>query len=199
MHAESPTAIGQFVHIHGVVEIFGVVGINRDDKFVAQIAALSDFFRRNDFGKFGGFSFDLFGELQRQPVFANDGENVHAGRVGFAEDFDDCAFGVDVSGSPFGELDDDFVTHLGVQRELGVDIVDETRIIHHDVVKKFCFLQRADDGVVSAFENADDAAGGFVGRFALPAAFALQADDDFIAVHGDTGVLFGDVHIAGGR
>ncbi len=73
----------------------------------------------------------------------------------------------------------------------------DARIVGDDVEEVFRLLERADNGVVRAFEDADDAAFG-------PARSAAAARKSFIArdprhhpvaMHGGAGILGGDVKV----
>ena len=50
---------------------------------------------------------------------------------------------------------------------------------------------------MGARKNPDHAAGRLIRGFKL-AAIAVEPDEDFVSVHGDTGVLSGDIDIPGG-
>ena len=152
-------------------------------------------FRCGDFlGDAGDFRHRLLGKPGRQSIRADDGEDVHAGRVGFAEHFDDLAFGVDVARGPFGQFDDDLVADLGVARGLGVHVVRHARVVGNDVVDVAALLQGADNRVAGPLQNANHLAGWFVDRLELPA-IAVEADDDLVVVQGHRGVFARDVHV----
>ena len=81
---------------------------------------------------------------------------------------------------------------------LHVNVVDDARIVRHNVEKLSRLLQGADDRIVRSFEDTDDAARGKI----TPAASACvgriprNARDDAIAIHGGAGVFRRDEDVA---
>ncbi len=196
--ADLDFAVGEVFDGKGVVEVFGVVGIDGEGENVAQVFAAFEFAFADLGGDFGEFFFEGFREFLIEMEFAENAFEFGTGFVGFAEDFDDVAFGVDVALGPFVEADDDFVVDLGNGLDAGaggvadVDILNDSRVVGDNVVGEAAFLEGADDFGAGAFEDADDApvgrlisvaaAGGVAGRI-------FEADDDAVVMHGDAGVF----------
>src|SRR5215510_12392799 len=98
-------------------------------------------------------------------ILPNNRKHVHAWRGGRPEHFDDFALGIHMARLPVVEAHYNFVANCsGALRRptvlyrpyrAHVNIVHETRIIGHHVVKTPRPLQRADDGIVSTFENSN--------------------------------------------
>src|SRR5205085_7699877 len=105
------------------------------------------------------------------------------------EDFDDLSFRVDVTRLPRLETNDDFVAWSWHRQlafgDLDLNVVDDARIVRHDVEKVFRLLQGADNRIVRAFENANHPAFRAIAS-ALRAGIRHIAGDpghDFIAIH----------------
>ena len=113
---------------------------------------------------------------------------------------DDLALGIDVARFPMLETDDHFIAHARADffvRLTDVDVVDDARIIGHDVEEILRMLERADDGVVRALQDANDATFR-PGAAAFGASVLFIAGDpghDAIAVHGGAGVLRGNEEV----
>ena len=152
---------------NGVVEIFRVVGIDRNDLLAAAIDAsvsLGGF----DFGADGlRFGQHALGKMQRQPVLADDREHIDPLGVGWPQDFDDFTLGVCVARFPLEQIDDDLVADVRgparVARRRDVNVVRNARIIRDDVKKLLAALQSADELGAGPFEDAHDAASGLSG------------------------------------
>ncbi|MBM4087722.1 MAG: hypothetical protein FJ272_23275, partial [Planctomycetes bacterium] len=93
----------------GVVVVFRVFGVNRDDDVVAQVASA----RQGGFGNLlregSRLGEGRFVEVMRKTIGVGDGLNVHARRAVRAEDFLDHAFRVQVARGPLDDLDHDLV------------------------------------------------------------------------------------------
>ena len=78
-----------------------------------------------------------------------------------------------------------------MRRDLHVNVVDDARIVRDDVEEVLRLLQRSDNGVVRALQNADDAAFGRTARSLAPSVAFVASDPrhDAIAMHGGAGVL----------
>jgi hypothetical protein len=76
--------------------------------------------------------------------------------------------------------------------------VDEARIVRDHVGEVSRLLQRADNGVVRAFKDANDAPGGKIAATATARIFRIPRDarDYAITVHGGAGVFGGNENVA---
>lgn len=104
---------------------------------------------------------DVLGELAWEIVFADDREHVNARRIGWSENLDDMAFGIEVAAFPGIEFCNDLVARFGFECGIGggdVEVFDDAGIVGNDVVEFFRLLECADDGRVCAGEDADDPA-----------------------------------------
>ena len=127
-------------------------------------------------------------------VLADDDLGVDAGRVDVAEHLGDAADGAARRRRPARQLDDD---HLAGRRAAFLprrddDVHQHAAIERHDVAHAAVVaVVAADERLVGALENADDAAFG-------PAAVldALDAHDDAVAVHRFVQMRAGDVDVA---
>src|SRR5207244_9229124 len=86
---------------------------------------------------------------------------------------------------------------LLARRNLNVNVVDEPRIVRHDVIKVLRMLKRSDNGVARALENADDAALAPMSIFSAAALRNVATDPHYnaVAVHGGASVLGGDENV----
>lgn len=200
---EFPMAVGGGLDTDGVVEVFGVIGVDGDDVVGAAVGAIDEFFRAGDdlsvgVGDGAGFVEDGAGEGEGEVVLAEDGEHVDAFLVGWSEDFDDFAFGAGEAVLPGEDFDDDFVADLGFAADVfgfgDDDLVLHARVIGDDVEDVFALGEGADEAAAFAFEDADDSAGaGFRGGGAAEAGGAdVEADEDAVTVHGGAGGVIGD-------
>jgi len=136
------------------------------------------------------------------------GQHVDSGCSCGSKDFDDFAFGIDVARFPRFQTNNDFVVtrrcfrQLCVRRNLNVDIVHQSRIVRHDVIKIPRLLQCSDNRVARALEDADDAAFApmlrWLARPDLGAARRDVATDPChhpVAVHCGAGILSGDENV----
>ena len=197
VYPELPLALGDALEADGVIEIFGVIGVDGDDEVLAAVFAAGDLLRLHLIPIGAGFCQDFVREAEREIVLAQDGEHVHAFGIGRAEDFHDLAFGIRVAGFPLLEINYDFVTDVGgtadVLRFGHVDVVLHARVIGDDVEEAIAAPERADDAHAFAVEDADDLAGGdglLLRAQAL--CFHIQADEDAVAIHGGAGIAVRD-------
>ena len=200
MDADTPT-VGNTLHIDGVVKVLRVIRVDGENKAVAQILALGGIGGIDFWGDALGLAQDIMGKFQWQPVLANDREHIDAQRTGRAEDFDEVSLGVHMARWPGVELRDHFVADLGQQRRGGrfdIEVLDESRIVCHDIEEVFRALECSDDGFVGAGEDADDLAfAAFLGsgKKARFLRLARDARHDAVAVHGGETILGPDVEV----
>src|SRR5205085_11531520 len=80
------------------------------------------------------------------------------------EHFDDLAFWINVARLPILQANNDFIAErrglrqLFTRRNLNINVVDETRIVRHNVMKVSRLLECPDDRVPRAFQNSNDPA-----------------------------------------
>ena len=81
---------------------------------------------------------------------------------------------------------------------MDVNVVDEARIVRDHVGEVSRLLQGADNGVVRAFKDANDAPGGKIAATATAGIFRIPRDarDYAITVHGGAGVFGGNENVA---
>ena len=147
----------------GIIEIFRVVGINRDDLMRTAIFPSGDFMLGNSRANSAGLSEHRLGKVQRQVVLTQHREHVHAFLVRRTEHFDDFTFRICVARLPFLQLDHDLVADVRLATDITrlrhINIVRHARIIGPDVEELPAALQRADDLRALTFEDADDRTG----------------------------------------
>ena len=152
MDAHAP-AVRDAFDVDCVIVVLGVIGIDREDKPVAEIFAFRGLARIDLRVCAGGILQNLCRKFHRQAVLANDREHVHTGCPCRSEHFDEMAFGVHVAGFPRVQMSDDLIADLGIERGLrifDVEVLDEAGIVRHNVKEIFGALQCADDGFVRA-------------------------------------------------
>ena len=185
-----------------VIEVLGILAIDRDDRQVAAVAAASVLLRRGLLLHVIGCLLHVLGERLREVVLAHDRKNVDARVADLAEHLDDLALRIAAAVRPLRDLDDDLAARLrAVECFLWhEDILAELRVVRRHEAERLATLERADDLLVRALEDADDLA-------LARASFLLSwrhAGDDAVAVHGrievrarheDIRLLFGIAHI----
>src|SRR5215210_1473591 len=124
-------------------------------------------------------------------VFPDDRKHVDAGRGARAEQLYDLTFRIDVARLPRFEPDYDFVAarrllwQRGMGGDLNIDVVHDPRIVRHDVKKIPGLLQCADDGVMRALQDPDDASFRTSGPAFRARVIFISSDagDDTVAMH----------------
>ena len=117
-----------------VVKIFGVVGVDREDRDLAVIDSAGGVFGGDAVGQGSGFALDVGGETGREIKFFVDTEELRARFVGAPEARGDRAGELFAAVGPVVEFDDDFVANRDFDRGgLNEDRLDETWIVgRHD-------------------------------------------------------------------
>ena len=105
-------------------------------------------------------------------------------------------FGIDVARLPRFQPNNHFVAALGhllqwrLRRDLDVNVVDDARIIRHDIEEILRLLERADDRVVRALQDANDAAFRAIPAFgAGVTVIARDSRHHLVAMHRRAGVF----------
>ena len=180
--AEEVGAVRLFLDVDAVVEVLGVVAVDGDDGEVAAVAAALVLIGRGVLLDVIRSVLHVLGELLREVVLAHDGEHVDARVALLAEHLDDLALRVVAAGRPFRDLDDDLRARARAAEMLlrHEDVVVELRVVRRHEGERLVALERADDPLVRALDDADDLA-------LARAAFLLRRLDarhDAVAVHG---------------
>ena len=116
-----------------VVEIFGVVGVYREDRDLPIIKAASGIFGGHAVRQCCRFALDVGGKTRGEIEFFVDPEEFCAWFVRATEARRDRAGKLFAAVSPIVELDDDFIAHGDFDgRGLNEDRLDETRIVGGD-------------------------------------------------------------------
>ena len=110
MHTKLPTTLA-LLNLDRVIKIARVIGIDRDDKFFAQIFASLELPWTDFIGNPLCLIQNILGKFRWQMKFPDDREHVDARRGCRPEDFDDFAFGIDVARLPGVEANHDFVAN----------------------------------------------------------------------------------------
>ena len=126
VHAQPPVAVFQSLERNGVVEIAGIDRVDRDDRFVRQIACGPPIDSSNCSASLAGFFQRVVGEIAGQVEFADDRQRIDARRAAGPSTSM-------ITPSPSwnvrreaDHLEDDFVVGLGVLRA-GIADVDRPR------------------------------------------------------------------------
>ena len=180
--AEEIGAVCLLLDVDAVVEVLGVIAVDGDDGEVAAVAAALVLIGRGVLLDVVRSVLHVLGELLREVVLAHDGEHVDARIALLAEHLDDLALRVVAAGRPFRDLDDDFAARARAAEMLfrDKDVVIELRVVRRHEGERLVALERADDPLVRALDDADDLA-------LARAAFLLRRLDarhDAVAVHG---------------
>ena len=148
---------------NGVVKIFRVVGINRDDIVRPTIHPAEEIVQVNRRTDGVRFMQHGLGKVERQVILAQHGKHVHAFLVRRAKNFHDFALGTRVARFPFAQFDHDLVADppgpAHITRRRHINIVRHARVVGDDVKRVAALRQCADDLGALAFEDADDRAG----------------------------------------
>src|SRR4051812_27604420 len=152
-------------------------------------------------------------------ILPNDRKHVNAGRAARPKHFDDLAFRIDVPRLPRLEPNDHLVAGSGcwsrralaavlrglfshrpeggpAPRRLNINVVHDPRIVRHDVEEILRLLERTDDRVVCALENANDAAFRAIAAFSPCETFITRDPrHHLVTMHRCPRVLRGDEEI----
>ena len=176
-----------------VVEILGIIRINREHRAFAIVEPVGEIGRLDGAGNGRGFTLNIGGEFGGQVVLEENAEELGARLMGPAEAGGKGAAERILAAFPVAELDHDLVAFLGHGRETALGriadryLVAEARIIGLDDIIAPAAAQIAHDGVALALEHADDAADFLA--WAATLAAGEDAGEDAVAGKGDTGVL----------
>ena len=180
--AEEEGAVRIAARKDAVIEILRVLTVDRDDWQVAAVAAPSVLLRCRLLLYVIGCFLHVLRERLREVILAHDGEDVDARVADLAEYLDDLALCIAAAVRPLRDLDDDLAARLrAVERLLRhEDILAELRVVRRHEAERLAALERADDFLVRALEDADDLA------LARTAFFLCRrhACDDAVAMHG---------------
>ena len=165
MDAESPAAARNSFDVDRVVEIARIIRIDRDDELLAQILATFEHLLARLSPEFvcASSRTSLGNSVGRWYFRMIDSMSTPGAELGPSTSMI-SPFGIDVARFPRFQPDDDFVAALRglrerrLRRNLDVNVVDDARIVRHDVEKIFRLLQSSDDRVVRAFQDANHAA-----------------------------------------
>ena len=80
VHAKMPAAVGDLLDMNSVVEITRIIGIDGDDKFIAQILASIELACVDFFGNPIRLLQNISRKFRRQMVFPDDRQHVDARR-----------------------------------------------------------------------------------------------------------------------
>jgi hypothetical protein len=200
VHANAHFAVIERLERERVVEIFRIVGIDGERGHLAIIEAAGKLRRAHSIGKGGGFALDLGGKLRVEVELLIHAEQFGARLEGPAEPLRELAREGIAAAGPGVEFHHDLVAGCGrgLARRPG-------RIAHHHCLLQAWIvgqhekgparaLQRADDGLLGAFQHAGHAAGGF-GTAAVAARLPMLEDAHGhpVAMEGDIGILGGDL------
>ena len=137
--AQAEMAVGQFYDVDGIVKVFGIFTVNRNELTVAVVAAAVF----EDDGLVDGIGFGryLFRKGKRQAVAGHDNLDVEVAVAVIAEDFRHFPFGLAIPCRPFGNRHQDAGTAAGIARfiERNVDIFTNPFIIR--LYKSAVFFQ----------------------------------------------------------
>src|SRR5947209_7836174 len=173
--AEAPTA-PDLLNMNRVVEIARVLGIDGDDEFSAQIFASLELpvvdCLRNPFRMVQ----NVPGKFCWQMIFPDDREHVDSRSRSWAEHFDDFTFGINVARFPGFQANYNFIANLwrnfkSCQRQVRhggfalrrirnlahINVVHDARIIRDHIIKVPRTLESAENRIVSALQDANDA------------------------------------------
>ena len=195
--SQAVVAIGELLDVHGVVEVLGVLPVDRDYGNFTKIRSPGEVIGPDLCGDLRGLLDHLGREFVPQLMLADDDLDIDVGIADIAEDLDDAALGI---ARPFRVLGDLGINHLAglgaVELGLGnIQVEAQAGIEGLDVPEVFGALESADDVLPRSLEQAND----FPLHLAA-AAHALLAGDDQVAVHGGAHTAAGDVEVglAGG-
>ena len=118
-------------HVHGIVEIAGIDGVDGHDDGVGEIDAAGEIVFAERRGGVARFFLGVFGKLVRQVVGANDRQRIDAGLAARSENFRDDAFAAIVRRRKADHLEDDFIVRL---RSLGAGIADVDAVAEHGAI-----------------------------------------------------------------
>ena len=191
-----PSVIGR-LHLDGVVEVAGIVRVNRDDVASPQILAPLPVGRGDGVAEAFRLHADRSREFTRQPVLMDHREHVDARRVGGSEHLDDDPLGIHVAVLPAFEARHDLVADAGPLRRGNVQVARETRIVGDDMEEILRLLERSHDGSARPLHHPDDAPLGtsLPAGAAMIAGLSVEARDHAVAVQRGSQMLCGNEKI----
>ena len=192
--AEPVVSVRQRLERNRVVEVAGVLAVNRDDRRWTEIRAAAQVLladRRADSARFGdGFLTVLVGDA----VLTDDDLVVDARLVDVSEHLGYAAERAARGRRPAGNLDDHHVAWLGVQKLVPrhLHIHDQAAIERHDESFSAAVVgvKTSDDRCGPALEDPEDPPFGALVRV------SFKARDDAVAVHRLIQIAAGDVQVA---
>ena len=143
--------------VDGVVEVAGVLAVDRDERHVAQVHPMTDvrgphFVRQL---RCGGER--RVAELVRHAVLAHRDFDFHARVVDIADHFDHAAERLRMTAREIGELDRHHLPDLRLLRVLrDEDVVADALVFRHEDQRAVLVDEPADDALVRAVRDLDD-------------------------------------------
>ncbi len=195
VHAHFDVTVFQLAVGEGVVEVLGVGGVDGEGEHVAEVAAGGHLFF-GGFADFLGLVFGLFGELQGEVVFGEDGLHLHVVVAGFAQALDHFAHGVVHAFGPVGHLHEHLLAVFGAAEVVDVDEdvdVHGAAVADHEG-EALLLLDDADEACLGALDDFHHLSFGLVH-------LALREHEhaDGVAVQCMVGVVGGYLYVLGGR
>ena len=162
--ADAGEAAVDFFERKGVVEVFGVIGVDGERRDPAVIEAALGLGGLDVIGQGPDLGLDGGRKGRVEVELAVNAEELRAGLKSLAEALGDLALGGTVGVVPRVEAHDDLVAGAGGFVEfvgrwvLDGDLVDETRVVGGDVETFADLMEGADDGGVGALDDLGDLA-----------------------------------------
>ena len=144
VHAKPPAVLAGLFNIDRVIEITRVIRIDRDDKFFAQIFAVSKQAIVNGWANSVGFIDHGLGKFGRQMIAPDDRKKINPGRTGWPQHLNDLAFRVNVTRFPRIKPNHHFIVDPrrgsgGLRPPIfvrpNINVMHKSRIVGDDVVK----------------------------------------------------------------
>ena len=195
MHTQPDIAAWQPLHMNGIVQVLGVLAVDRHDHFVPQVAPslTRDLLFFDHIGRFKRFRQHILRKSLRKLVLADNRQDVDARIVLVAENFAHLADGRGPAFRIFHDLHDDF---FAVHRAPKTFLRDENITVNPLVVRnhepvRFMVLEHPDHFGDRPVYDAYD----FAFQFAASGAFGTDANENRVAVHRAFQVVRMNVHI----
>jgi len=187
MDPEQIIAVRQSLDAHRVVQVLRVLAVDRDDRLWSQIAPAlrGNLFLGDPVRHRLGLGHHLVREPFRKLMLADDRQNIDAGIVLVAENFDDLARRRRASFGIRHDAGDDLLPrHRAVEPFLRDEqVAVDPFVIRDDEAERFVMLERADDLRDRPLHDAHDFAFQAAARAAPRAALRRHARQHDVAVH----------------
>ena len=158
MHAQKECAVIALLYIDAIIQIFGIIPVNRDDLILAQVTSIGDFRFCNDFRCILRFLHYLCRKLKWQVMFFDYRKNIYPRIADIADHFYYFTFGTSSVFRPFCDFNYNFCTNFCSIEILlrNKNILSDFRVIRNDKAKAFTAFKCTDNFAIRSCHNTNN-------------------------------------------